>query len=40
MKKSVLRTIRWAERGKKVHNNPNQALFGIVQGGEFKDFEN
>ena len=37
MKKSVLRTIRWAERGKKVHNNPNQSLFGIVQGGEFTD---
>ena len=37
MKKSVERTLRWALRGKKVHNNPNQALFGIVQGGEFKD---
>lgn len=37
MKKSVERTLRWAARGKKVHNNPNQALFGIVQGGEFTD---
>lgn len=37
MKKSVERTIRWAERGKKVHNNPMQSLFGIVQGGEFPD---
>ena len=37
MKKSILRTLRWAERGKKVHNNPNQSLFGIVQGGEFTD---
>ena len=37
MKKSVERTLRWAERGKKVHNNPNQSLFGIVQGGEFTD---
>lgn len=37
MKKSVERTLRWAERGKKVHNNPNQSLFGIVQGGEFED---
>ena len=37
MKKSVERTLRWAARGKKVHNNPNQALFGIVQGGEFQD---
>ncbi len=37
MKKSVERTLRWAKRGKEVHRNPNQALFGIVQGGEFKD---
>ena len=37
MKASVERTLRWAERGKKVHKNKNQALFGIVQGGEFED---
>ena len=37
MKKSVDRTLRWAKRGKDVHNNLNQALFGIVQGGEFTD---
>ena len=37
MKKSVDRTLRWAQRGKNVHNNPNQSLFGIVQGGEFTD---
>lgn len=37
MEKSVSRTLRWASRSKKVHNNPNQALFGIVQGGEFAD---
>ena len=37
MKKSVERTLRWAERGKKVHKNINQSLFGIVQGGEFED---
>ena len=37
MKKSVERTLRWAKRGKDVHNNPNQSLFGIVQGGEFTD---
>ena len=37
MKKSVERTLRWANRGKAVHNNPNQSLFGIVQGGEFRD---
>ena len=37
MKKSIERTLRWAERGKKVHCNPRQSLFGIVQGGEFED---
>ncbi len=37
MKNSVERTIRWAERCKKVHNNERQSLFGIVQGGEFED---
>ena len=37
MKNSVERTLRWAARGKKVHANPNQSLFGIVQGGEFED---
>ena len=38
LKQSIERTIRWAERGKKdVHNNKNQALFGIVQGGPHED---
>ncbi len=37
LKNSVLRTLRWALRGKKVHNNPRQALFGIVQGGAYED---
>ena len=37
MKNSVDRTLRWAKRGKDVHNNEDQMLFGIVQGGEFKD---
>ncbi len=37
MQESVERTLKWAKRGKEVHNNPNQSLFGIVQGGEFKD---
>src|SRR5574344_1657528 len=37
MKNSVERTLRWAKRGKDIHNNENQMLFGIVQGGEFKD---
>jgi queuine tRNA-ribosyltransferase len=34
---SMRRTLRWAKRGKLVFNNPNQSLFGIVQGGEFED---
>lgn len=38
MKKSVERTLRWAKRGKDAHQRPHdQALFGIVQGGEFSD---
>lgn len=37
MKKSIERTLRWAKRGKDVHNNPNQMLFGIVQGGAYQD---
>lgn len=37
MKKSVERTLRWAKRGQEAHQNPNQMLFGIVQGGEFED---
>lgn len=38
MKKSVERTLRWAQRGKDAHTREHdQALFGIVQGGEFED---
>ncbi len=38
MKDSVLRTIRWAKRGKDAHKNPDtQHLFGIVQGGPYND---
>lgn len=37
MKTSVERTLRWAKRGKDVHSNPNQSLFGIVQGGVYED---
>ena len=35
--KSVERTLRWAKRGKDVHNNSEQMLFGIVQGGDYED---
>ena len=37
LKNSVERTLRWAERGKAVHQNPHQSLFGIVQGGPHQD---
>lgn len=37
VKRSVMRTLRWAVRGKNVHENSNQSLFGIVQGGEYTD---
>lgn len=37
MKDSVERTLRWAKRGKDVHDKTDQSLFGIVQGGPFLD---
>lgn len=38
VEKSMERTTRWAKRCKEAHKNTeNQALFGIVQGGFFKD---
>jgi len=38
MKDSVERTSRWAERCLAAHERPqDQGLFGIVQGGEYKD---
>ncbi len=38
MKQSVVRTTRWAERGLEAHENwDTQGLFGIVQGGGYKD---
>ena len=36
-KESMERTLRWAKRGKDVHSNPNQSLFGIVQGSSYQD---
>ena len=36
-KNSVERTLRWAKRGKGAHKRDDQALFGIVQGGEFSE---
>ncbi len=36
-KASTERTIRWAKRGKIAHQRDDQALFGIVQGGEYQD---
>ncbi len=37
VKDSTLRTLRWAKRGKDVHTREDQALFGIVQGGDYQD---
>ena len=38
MKNSVERTLRWMKRSLDVHKDrENQAIFGIVQGGEFED---
>ena len=34
---AVERTIRWASRCKDAHKRPDQALFGIVQGGAHED---
>ena len=36
-KNSTLRTLRWAKRGRDAHKRADQALFGIVQGGNFPD---
>jgi queuine tRNA-ribosyltransferase len=36
-KDSTERTLRWARRCKEAKTSENQALFGIVQGGEFDD---
>lgn len=37
MENSIERTLRWAKRGLEAHKRKDQALFGIVQGGEFPD---
>ena len=38
VKKSMERTSRWAKRGLEAHQRPHdQALFGIIQGGMYKD---
>lgn len=38
VKKSMERTTRWAVRCKEAHTNTeNQALFGIIQGGMYRD---
>ena len=40
VKQSMERTIRWAKRGLDYHkeySHPDQSLFGIVQGGLYKD---
>ncbi len=34
---STERTLRWAKRGLEAHTREDQALFGIVQGGAYRD---
>ena len=36
-KKSMERTTRWAKRCKEAHKTENQGLFGIIQGGFYKE---
>jgi len=36
-KDSLERTTRWAERCKKAHQREDQALFGIIQGGMYRE---
>ncbi len=41
IQKSMDLSLYWAERSKKAFGkNPHKALFGIVQGGLFKDLRN
>ena len=37
IRESLERTLRWSGRAKKYHQLKSQALFGIIQGGTFKD---
>jgi queuine tRNA-ribosyltransferase len=37
VERAVERTLRWVERCLKAHQRPDQALFGIVQGGIYPD---
>lgn len=37
VERSVARTTRWEQRSKDAHKRPDQSLFGIVQGGVWKD---
>ncbi|MHA1129993.1 MAG: tRNA guanosine(34) transglycosylase Tgt [Candidatus Helarchaeota archaeon] len=34
---SLKRTLKWSAESKRYHNNPKQALFGIIQGGIYED---
>jgi queuine tRNA-ribosyltransferase len=34
---AAIRSLEWAARSKKARSRPDQALFGIVQGGAFED---
>lgn len=36
-KESLDRTLKWSVESKNAHDKPNQAIFGIIQGGTFKE---
>jgi queuine tRNA-ribosyltransferase len=36
-RKSMERSLRWAERSKRAHEGNQNALFGIIQGGMYED---
>ena len=37
LEQALIRTHRWAERCKNAHSRPDQALFGIIQGGIYPE---
>ena len=36
-KQAIINTNIWAKKAREIHNNKNQSLFGIIQGGKYKD---
>ena len=36
-RQAIINTSIWANKARDIHNNKNQSLFGIIQGGKYKD---